>query len=356
MNTKMINTMSLLIAISVLSAGCATLDDWKIKLEETDKPEEKKTGYVKAPPVKKPGKQLPVIPAPRNNKPAKSMTLAQWHARLQKEDKAKSTPVRENPHHAIQSANREARRSPNKPGYFNSIMQYDYEPGALFQVYTAPLRLTDIQLRPGERIMGKPAAGDTVRWILGVNESVASDQIQQHVLVKPTKAGLKTTLYINTNQRTYLLELSSHPQTFMAAVNWRYPQEELRTSYSEAAAKQERESTTLANNVDISRLSFNYNIRKHSGSPDWTPTQVFDDGNKVYIRFPKSRKQSEAPALFIVTTEGEKALVNYRVKGDMYIVDRLFKQAELRVGQKKQVVVRISKESANTDSHDYFPI
>ncbi|HFD86423.1 MAG TPA: P-type conjugative transfer protein TrbG [Gammaproteobacteria bacterium] len=343
MKTKIVTTTSLFIAISVLSSGCATLEDWKSKLEEPAKPA-KKTTFVKAKPARKASNQLPV---PSHNKAvSKSMTLAQWHAKFQEDDKAKTRASHDNPYRAIQQANREARRSPNKPGYFNSIMQYDYEPGALFQVYTAPLRLTDIQLRPGERIMGKPAAGDTVRWILGVNESVANDQIQQHVLVKPTRAGLNTTLYINTNQRTYLLELSSHPKTFMAAVNWRYPQEELNTAYNAARAKQERDSSTLADNVDISRLSFDYRISKRSGSPDWTPTQVFDDGKKVYIRFPKARANSEAPALFIVTEEGDQALVNYRVKGDMYIVDRLFQQAELRVGQKKQAVVNISKHAA----------
>lgn len=346
MTNKTVSIISLFVATSVLTAGCATLDDLKTKLEASDKPE-KKTTFVKANPVKKAVKRLPVIPAPHGKETtAKPMTLAQWHAKLKREENANTVASPENPHRAIQQANRDARRSPNKPGYFNSIMKYDYEPGALFQVYTAPLRLTDIQLRPGERIMGKPAAGDTVRWILGVNESVANDQIQQHVLVKPTKAGLNTTLYINTNQRTYLLELSSHSKTFMAAVNWRYPREELGMTYSEAAAKQERESSTLADNVDISRLSFDYSIRKRNGSPDWTPTQVFDDGNKVYIRFPKARANSEAPALFIISEEGKQALVNYRVKGDMYIVDRLFKQAELRVGQKNQSVVNIAKKSS----------
>lgn len=353
MTNKTISIISLFAVTSVLSAGCATLEDLTTKRYSSDKPD-KNTRFVQAHPVKKKVKPLPVIPAPKRSKASgKPMTLAQWHAKLQQEDSAYKASAPENPHAAIQQANREARRRPNKPGYSNSIMQYDYEPGALFQVYTAPLRLTDIQLRPGERIMGKPAAGDTVRWIVGVNESVANDQIQQHVLIKPTKAGLNTTLYINTNQRTYLLELSSHPKTFMAAVNWRYPREELAMTYSDAAAKRERKSSILADNVDISRLSFDYSIHKRSGSPDWTPTQVFDDGNKVYIRFPKARAQSEAPALFIVSEAGKQALVNYRVKGDLYIVDRLFKQAELRVGQENQSVVNIAKKSSKTSFFNF---
>ena len=38
---------------------------------------------------------------------------------------------------------------------------------------------------------------------------------------------------------------------------------------------------------------------------------------------------------------GAAELVNYRVAGRFYIVDRLFGVAELRQGEKKQTVVRI---------------
>ena len=54
----------------------------------------------------------------------------------------------------------------------------------------------------------------------------------------------------------------------------------------------------------------------------------------------------QAPPLFI--TDGDDKLgklVNYRVKGEFYIVDRLFDFAELRLGEKDQTVVRIVRES-----------
>ena len=49
-------------------------------------------------------------------------------------------------------------------------------------------------------------------------------------------------------------------------------------------------------------------------------------------------KSGEAPALFVKDDEGVN-LVNYRVKDNYYIVDRLFNQAELRCGLKEIVVV-----------------
>src|SRR3546814_4354933 len=53
--------------------------------------------------------------------------------------------------------------------------------------------------------------------------------------------------------------------------------------------------------------------------------------------------QGEAPPLFVVGPEGGAELVNYRVRGNYYVVDRLFAAAELRLGQDPQQIVRISR-------------
>ena len=55
--------------------------------------------------------------------------------------------------------------------------------------------------------------------------------------------------------------------------------------------------------------------------------------SKVYIEFPGGIGQGEMPPLFIVGPEGKTSeLVNYRVRGNHMIVDRLFAAAELRLG------------------------
>jgi type IV secretory pathway VirB9-like protein len=56
--------------------------------------------------------------------------------------------------------------------------------------------------------------------------------------------------------------------------------------------------------------------------------------------------QSEAPPLFLVGPDAKPALVNYRVRGNTYIVDRLFAAAELRLGTAPQRVVRIIRIDA----------
>ena len=70
-------------------------------------------------------------------------------------------------------------------------------------------------------------------------------------------------------------------------------------------------------------------------------TQVFDDGTKVYIEFPRGIAQGEMPPLFVIGPEGGAELVNYRSRQNYYIVDRLFAAAELRLGGDKQQKVRI---------------
>ena len=72
--------------------------------------------------------------------------------------------------------------------------------------------------------------------------------------------------------------------------------------------------------------------------------KVFDDGRKTFIQFPEEMLSREAPVLFVIGEGGNVQLVNYRVKDDYYIVDRLFRKAELRAGREGNVVVRIKKK------------
>ncbi|NBW42184.1 hypothetical protein EBR25_14525, partial [bacterium] len=63
------------------------------------------------------------------------------------------------------------------------------------------------------------------------------------------------------------------------------------------------------------------------------PVRVFDDGKKTYFQMPNEMSVAEAPVLFLIDEHGEPMLVNYRVKGVYYIVDRLFQRAQMRVGK-----------------------
>ena len=66
-------------------------------------------------------------------------------------------------------------------------------------------------------------------------------------------------------------------------------------------------------------------------------------GRQTFIEFPASIAVGEAPPLFVVGPTGEAELVNYRVRGRYYVVDRIFDAAELRLGTRKQQIVRIDR-------------
>lgn len=247
----------------------------------------------------------------------------------------------------VTQANEAARIQPVRDGFINAVQVYPFSGGALYQVYAAPGQVTDIALQAGEQLVGSGpvAAGDTVRWIIGDTESGTASSKQVHILVKPTRPDLQTNLVINTDRRTYHLELRSTPSTYMASVSWQYPQDQLialRRQNARAA-----ETQAVASGVDIPKLNFRYRIE--GDAAPWRPMRAFDDGTKVYIEFPSGIGQGEMPPLFVIGPSGSSELVNYRARQNYYVVDRLFAAAELRLGDKdSQKRVRIVRTDGPT--------
>jgi type IV secretion system protein VirB9 len=246
------------------------------------------------------------------------------------------------PKDRIARANAAARMEPVKDGYINAIQVYPFAKGALYQVYTSVNQVTDVALEAGEKLTSV-SAGDTVRWVVGDTTSGEGAAAQVHVLVKPFAIDLQTNLVITTDRRSYHLELKSTDGTYMASVSWTYPASDLIALKARNADANAVAATVVDQGVNLDGLRFRYRIE---GDASWKPTQVFDDGAKVYIRFPAGLAQSEAPPLFVIGPDGKPALVNYRVRGTTYIVDRLFAAAELRLGTSPQRVVRIVRTDA----------
>ena len=257
-------------------------------------------------------------------------------------------PEAGDPHARVDQANGAARVQPTRAGYLNAIQVYPWSDGALYQVYAAPGEITDIALEPGEQLVGSGpvAAGDTVRWIVGDTESGTGAAKREHILVKPTRPDLVTNLVIDTDRRTYHLELRSDEKTYMAAVSWIYPQDQLIALRQQNAAADA--AAPVATGVDINALNFRYRIE--GDSPPWRPLRAFDDGRQVFIEFPTGIVQGELPPLWVIGAEGDGQLVNYRVQGNHMIVDRLFAAAELKLGGKQQQTVRIVRTDGRPQS------
>jgi type IV secretion system protein VirB9 len=251
------------------------------------------------------------------------------------------------PRRRIGAANAAARVQPVRDGFLNAIQQYPWTEGALYQVYSAPGQVTDIALQPGEQLVGPGpiAAGDTVRWIIGDTVSGSGPTARIHILVKPTRPDLSTNLVINTDRRTYHLELRATPSTYMASVSWTYPQDALialrGTNAASAAA------LPVANSIDVTALNFRYRI--DGDRVDWRPVRAFDDGRQVFIEFPDGIAHGEMPPLFVTGASGDAELVNYRVQSRYMVVDQLFAAAELRLGDRRSARrVRIVRDGGDT--------
>lgn len=125
-------------------------------------------------------------------------------------------------------ANRAATIEPTAQGFINAVQVYPFTDGAIYRVITAPERVTDIALQPGETLVAV-ASGDTARWVIGDTTSGSGTEKRTHILVKPFSAGLSTNLVITTDRRSYHIALTSMTKTAMAALSWTYPHDALIT-------------------------------------------------------------------------------------------------------------------------------
>ena len=230
---------------------------------------------------------------------------------------------------------------PSVDGYVNAIQVYPYTEGALYRLYASPGQVSDIALQPGEELVSV-SAGDTVRWVVGDTISGAGATSRAHVLVKPISAGIRTNLMIATNRRTYHLELESVEGGYMAALSWRYPADELAGLTARNDRAIAREAGSIERGLTLEGLNFDY--RMTGDNPAWKPVRVFDDGRQVFIQMPEDIATTDMPPLFVLGEDGDAELVNYRVRGNYYVVDRLFRAAELRLGERNQTVVRIARQ------------
>jgi type IV secretion system protein TrbG len=233
--------------------------------------------------------------------------------------------------------------------FINANQVYDYVSGVVFTAVCSPGFVTTIALEPGEAITAV-TAGDTTRWQLetvqGAGDNAASDRT--FILLKPSKPDCETNLVIITDRRVYQIDLKSVAQpVYHTQISWNYPGLKVGGQRPSVGG---RKPADAIGKFDIDKLNFHYVVKKQKGErPAWCPLRAFDDGTKTYIQFPPGRLTTEAPPLFVLSGEGEAQVVNYRVKGDYYIVDRLFDRAELRLGEHPQQLVRIERAMVKGD-------
>lgn len=234
------------------------------------------------------------------------------------------------------------------------------------------MRICDIELQLGEQLRDF-VISDAANWAVGVRATGAGRASTQHFYMRPSGAGMEVvSLILYTNRRIYHLELqrtqSSSAEQHMPLVAFHYP-EEFRARwllehggasgatggagipagvFQATGADAAREALA---EVDPRNLDFRYEIdvegrRRVRRAINWEPLRVFDDGIRTIVEMPLTMLRREAPVL-LVREAGQDVIVNYRIVGNLFVVDRLFDEAILIKGvgrgQERVAIRRVSE-------------
>lgn len=189
-----------------------------------------------------------------------------------------------------------------------------------------------IALEPGEALTDEPLSGDTERWIIDTSVMGSSAQ-SPLVVIKPQDCDIATNLLIPTDRRIYELALVADAcanggmASYTRKVKFWYPEQIL----AERQAERERAAREAAVPVVVNR---DYSIDrgwflKRKRYP-WIPAEVFDDGTRTYVVLPPEARNGELPVLYLLEG-GERSVLNYALRGDTIVADRVLHKAVLVV-------------------------
>lgn len=220
------------------------------------------------------------------------------------------------------------------------LVQFQFDADQTYLVLAKPKAVTHIQFGADELIQSV-AAGDTANWELTPTKN------RKNLFVKPKFEDQETSLTVITDQRTYqfVLRSTGEGKKWHQRINWIYPQEvvlDLAGADAPATGKTQAAAITLGatatdpglrlvtepTGLKPDALRFRYEIQ---GDAPFRPTVVFDDGRFTYFKMPSGLQ--ELPALFAVIDGSDYALVNFEVKGDYLVAQRVVEKAVLKLGR-----------------------
>lgn len=257
-------------------------------------------------------------------------------------------------------------------------------------VVCALLELTDLAFEKGESILSVQL-GDSVRWNIESAISGSANDSVEHLIVKPLEAGLKTSMLITTDRRTYHIRLKSTEADFMPAVVFSYPNSlklpskkhygddsylqytsnydsnedhndcsETNSSLKNYSSVQnvsyEGNSRPALNvaatyNDSTQRRNYNYSV---DGDSKIIPQNVYDDGKRTFIVMNNPINSSYLPVLqeissesFLFFGEDKTNTINFTYFDNTFVVDGIYSHLRLisKNGEEKQSADVVRLES-----------
>lgn len=199
------------------------------------------------------------------------------------------------------------------------------------RILCRPLRVTDVQLEPGERMTSPPYLGDAINWQIYPAVSGSGEYTTYHVMIKPIMPDIATNLVIHTDRRTYTMDLVSHKTNWTPYVVFTYPDNTMRDWIDFIKLQDSGQGNRGRSGLAVDELNFDYTAKANKKGIEWQPLRIWDDGLKTYIEFPSKINSIEAPVVMLLNGKNQE-VVNYRKTGNYYILDKLIKKAVLTLG------------------------
>lgn len=219
----------------------------------------------------------------------------------------------------------------------NRVKYYAYTPDVVYDLPITVGMHTHLALGQDENLIEQPTLGEVIQWRVTGNE--------KNLYIKALQPNVKTSLTLITNKRTYQFELVSTTDSSKRVhkAYFQYPEvEELLTLNAkkiELLKSQDEariQDLNISQPISVESLNFTYKV---TGEASFKPSVIYDDNKFTYFRLNGSQ---DLPAIFILAEGSKNKLipVNYTIKKDQVIVDRLANVFVLKIGSQE---VRITK-------------
>jgi len=214
-----------------------------------------------------------------------------------------------------------ALRIPHPIATDRRIYAVNYSPNEVYKFLGHYRYQSSIEFSPEEEIK-TISVGDSVAWSI-----VPSNN---RIFIKPIENDATTNMTVITNKRTYHFEMYGEEAESITDGNMMFV---LRFNYPEDHDTGINASSNYLDPVpdldyeDPNQYNFRYSI---TGSNVIAPVRIFDDGEFTYFQF--RNRNAEIPAFFVVDSRGNEGIINYRVRGDYIVVERVAARFTLRHG------------------------
>ena len=209
-----------------------------------------------------------------------------------------------------------AQTQPYSDGGDPRLQVVNYDPDEIVRLMVSPGYQLTVSFAPTEHIQNI-AVGASDIWL--VSATARGD----HLFIKPVQGGISSNMTVITDVRSYMFELlpgSDDGRNAPFALQFRY-EEDL------------PDPVERVDTLDYAALT-NWKL---GGDRAVRPVEVGDDGARVYIRWAENQLQ---PAVFAIDDTGEEVLADGYVRGDAYVIDRLFDKLVFRIGRDRAVATR----------------